>query len=111
MEAADYCTKIFHASEDVESLDADDAAAINTCQGIFKKSYIEAQLTYITANFMYLKFTILELEKNGSQLINSELLSSALVYEFKKNPVLTIMIVKNLYCQQLWLLNQGRIAM
>ena len=42
-----------------------------TCFVVLKKSDIEAQLTYITANFMYSKFAILELEKNGSQLTDS----------------------------------------
>ena len=71
MEAAEYYAKLFQIFKDVlESLDPEDSAAMNTCQGILRKSNIEAQLTYITANFMHLKIAILELEKNGSQLIN-----------------------------------------
>ena len=65
MEAAEYYAKHFQIFKDaVVSPDPDDAAAISTCQGILRKSNIEAQLTYITANFMHLKFAILELEKN-----------------------------------------------
>ena len=65
MKAAEYYAKHFQIFKDVvESLDPDDGAAINTWQGILRKSNIEAQLTYITANFMHLKCAILELEKN-----------------------------------------------
>jgi hypothetical protein len=45
------------------SLEEDDAASIGIAQGRLTKPNIKSQLTYICANFLHLKYAILEIEK------------------------------------------------
>ena len=57
--------------EVIFSLEEYDAASIGIAQGMLTKPNIKSQLTYICANFLHLKYAILELEKKGLPLVSA----------------------------------------